>query len=119
MKQIATKKKQTEEKMKKVFRLKLLKLCKTRPKQSRPDMLNFYVVLADHNKVIYAGRATTCRCKFKALFFLNKFTKKEDLLKIRVITGKKFEDFRKKRTGMKLWTFEKTSVRNRDPKFIN
>ena len=52
--------------MKKAFRLKLLALCKIRTKKSSPDMFNFYVVLSGLAKVPDAGRATTCRRKFKA-----------------------------------------------------
>ena len=52
--------------MKKAFRLKLLELFKTRAKKSCPDMFNFYVVSAGHDMVTDVGRATTCRCKFKA-----------------------------------------------------
>ena len=51
---------------KKPFSSNLLDLCKTRAKESSPDMFNFYVVLAGHDKVSDATRATTCRRKFKA-----------------------------------------------------
>ena len=40
-------------------------------------MFNFYVVLAGHDKVSDAGRATTCRRKFKAPSLQTKCTKKE------------------------------------------
>ena len=52
--------------MKKTFRLKLLELCNTRAKKSRPDLLNFYVDLPGHDMVTDTGRATTCSWKFKA-----------------------------------------------------
>ena len=42
--------------MKKPFRLKLLELCKTRTMKSSPDMFNFNVDLAGHDKVAHAGR---------------------------------------------------------------
>ena len=51
---------------KKAFRLKQLEICKTRTKKASRNMFNFYVVLAGHEKVTDAGRATTCRRKFKA-----------------------------------------------------
>ena len=51
---------------KKAFSLKLLDLCKTRAKKSSPDLFNFYAVLAGHDMVTDASRATTCRHKFKA-----------------------------------------------------
>ena len=40
-------------------------------------MFNFYVVLVGHNKVNDAGRATTCRRKFKAPSLQTKCTKNE------------------------------------------
>ena len=60
---------------KKAFNLKLLDLCKTRTKKSSPDMFNFYVVLAGHDKLNDAGRATTCRRKFKAPSLQTKYRK--------------------------------------------
>ena len=36
--------------LKKVFKIKLLEICKIRAKTSSPDMFNFYVVLAGHYK---------------------------------------------------------------------
>ena len=40
-------------------------------------MFNFYVVLAGHDKVSDAGRATTCRGKLKAPSLQTKSTKNE------------------------------------------
>ena len=40
-------------------------------------MFNFYVVLAGSDKVSDAGRATTCRCKFRAPSLKTKSTKNE------------------------------------------
>ena len=78
---LVTRKKQTEAKLKKAFRLKLLELCKTRAKKSSPDTFNFYVVLAGHNKVSDEGRATTCRRKFKAPSLQTKVQKTKDIPK--------------------------------------
>ena len=90
--------KETEEKMKKkAFRLKQLRLCKTKTKKSSPDMFNFYVVLAGNDKVTDAGRATTCRRKFKAPCLQTKLQKLKDLSKTWVLTGKRFEDFGRKK----------------------
>ena len=61
-----TSKKLTEENLKKAFRLKLLELGKTKTKKASPDMFNYHVVWAGHDKVSDTGRATMCRCKFKA-----------------------------------------------------
>ena len=59
-------------------KLKLLELGKTRTKKASLDMFNFYVVLAGHDKVNDAGRASTCRQKFKALSLQTKSTKNEE-----------------------------------------
>ena len=56
---------------------KLLELCKTRTKKSGPNMLKFYVILARHEMITDAGRATTCRRKFKAPWLQTKSTKNE------------------------------------------
>ena len=40
-------------------------MCKTGTKESSPDMFNFHVVLADHDMVTAASRATMCRREFK------------------------------------------------------
>ena len=61
-----TGKNKTEANLKKAFRIKLLEFCRTRTKKSSPDLFKFYVVLAGHDKATNAGRATTCRRKFKA-----------------------------------------------------
>ena len=61
----------------KAFRLKLQDFCKTITKKSSPDMFNFYVVMAGHDDVTDAGRATTCRRKFKAPSLQTKSTKNE------------------------------------------
>ena len=62
---------------KKVFRSKLLELCKTGTKKSSPDVFNFYVVLVGQDMVTDASRATTCRRKFKAPSLQTKSTKHE------------------------------------------
>ena len=59
-------------------------------------MFNFYVVLAAHDKVSDAGRATTYRQKLKAPSLQKKY-KKKDLPKAWVLTGKQIEDFRRKK----------------------
>ena len=67
-------------------------LCKTRTKKSSPDMFNYYVVLAGQDMVTDAGRATTCRRKFKAPS-LQKVQKMEGLPK-KTFTEKPFDDIR-------------------------
>ena len=49
----------------------------TRAKKSSPDVFNFYVVLAGHDMVTDASRATTCRLKFDAPSLKTKSTKNE------------------------------------------
>ena len=72
-----TGKKQTEEKFKTAFSLKLLELCKTRATKSSPDMFNFYEDLTGHAMVTDAGRATSCRRIMKAPSLQTKSTKNE------------------------------------------
>ena len=74
------------------LKFKLSELCETRTKKSSPDMFNFYVVLAGHEKVSDAGRATTCRRQCKAPCLQTKVKKMKDLSKTWVLTGKQFED---------------------------
>ena len=83
-----TRKRQIEANLKKAFRFKRLELCKTRTKKSSPDLFNFYVVLASHDMVTDAGRATTCRRKFKAPWFQTKIQKTKGFPKTWVLTGK-------------------------------
>ena len=68
-------------------------------------MFNFYAFLAGHDKVSDAGRATTCRRKFKDPSIQN-VQKMKDLPKTWVLRGKQFEDIRrKKRTETLFSTF--------------
>ena len=52
-------KKSTEAKLKKAFRIKLFELCKTRTEKSSPDLSNFYVSSASHDVANHAGRTTS------------------------------------------------------------
>ena len=52
--------------------------------------------MAGHDKVSDAGRATTCRLKFKAPSLKTKITKTKDIPRTWVLMGKQFEDFRQK-----------------------
>ena len=56
-------------------------------------MLNFYVVLAGHDKVSDAGWATTCNRKLKAPSLQTESTKMEGPSKI-TFTENPFDDFR-------------------------
>ena len=59
-------------------------------------MFNFYEVLAGHDMVTDADRATTRRRKFKTPS-LQKVKKMKDLPKTWILTGKQFEDYRRKK----------------------
>ena len=72
-------KKFTEAKLKKAFRIKLLEHCKTRIKKSNPDLLTFYVISGGHDMANDAGRATTCRRNFKAPWLQSERTENEGL----------------------------------------
>ena len=55
-------------------------------------MFNFYVILAGHDMVTDAGRATKCKRKCKTPCLQTKVWKMKDLSKTWVLTGKQFED---------------------------
>ena len=91
-----TRKKKTEANLKKAIGLKLLELCKTRNKNSSPDLFNFYVVLAGHYMIINTGGATTCRRNFKALSIQTKVQKMKELPEMSS-TEKPSEGFRREK----------------------
>ena len=70
-------KKLTEAKLKKAFRMKLFELCKTRTKKSSPDLFKFYVISAGHGMAKDNDRATTCTRNFKAPWLQTERTKNE------------------------------------------
>ena len=53
-------------KIEKVIQIKFVELCKTRTKESSPDMFNFFVDLVGHGMVTDTGRGATFRSKFRA-----------------------------------------------------
>ena len=59
-------KKLTEAKLKKAFRMKLFELCKTRTKKSNPDLFNFYVISLGHDMSKDVGTATACKRQFQS-----------------------------------------------------
>ena len=67
----------TEAKLKKAFRMELFELCKTRTKKSSPDLFKFYVISLGHDMANDAGRATTCRRNFKARWLQTECFKNE------------------------------------------
>ena len=79
-------------------------------------MINFYVVLAGHDMVTDAGRATTCRRKFKAPWLRTKVQKRKVFSNTWVLTGKLFEDFRQKRTELLFSAPQENPVEHRAPK---
>ena len=96
--------------MKSFSRSKLLELCKTRGKESSPDLFNFQVALAGHDKVKDAGNVTTCRRKFKDSSLQTKSTKNERPTENSVWSRKQFEDCRwKKEQEDKSWRLKKPS----------
>ena len=85
-----TRQKKSGEKMhKKALRLKLLELCKTKTKNSSPNMLNFFVILTDHDMVTDAGRPTKFRRKFNDSWLQTKCTKIEGPFETMGFNGKK------------------------------
>ena len=69
-------KKLTEAKLKKAFRIKLFEPCKTRTKGWSPDLFNFYVISVSHDMANDADRATTCRRKFQSRMIRSRTYKK-------------------------------------------
>ena len=74
--------------VKKEFRLKLSGFCKTRTKESIPEMFNLDIVLAGFDIITDVERATTCTCKFKAPLIYSNCTKIEGHSENMVINGK-------------------------------
>ena len=83
-------KKLTEAKLKKAFRIKLFESCKTRTKKSSPDPFNFYVISDGHDMANDAGRAATGKRNFKAPWLQTErnVQKMKGLLKKWALTGK-------------------------------
>ena len=67
--------KKLKQNWKKAIRFKLLEFCKTGTKKSSPDLFNFYVDLAGNDMVNDAGQTTTCRRKFTAHDYKQKYKK--------------------------------------------
>ena len=81
-------------------------------------MFNFYVVLAGHDKVSDAGRATTCRRKLKAPSLQTKSTKNEGPPENMGFKGKTVWRFqtKKKNRNIILNLSKKNPVGHQDPK---
>ena len=67
----------------------MLELCTTRTKKSSPNIFNFYVILAGHDMITDAGRATICSRKFKAPWLETIVKKNEAPFENMVLNGKK------------------------------
>ena len=72
-------------------------------------MFNFYVVLAGHNKVSDAGRATKCRFNFKTPTLQTKSSKNEGPFENMIFSKKPFEDFNEKK-------YNKVLDKNKQPR---
>ena len=97
-----------------------MQLGKTRAKKSSPDMFKFYRVLAGHDIVKDADRATTCRRKFKAPSLQTKSTKNEGPPENMGFKGEKVWRFQtKKRTETLFSTFQKNPMERKNPKSVN
>ena len=90
-------KKLTESKLKKAFRIKPFELCKTRTKKSSPDLFNFYVISAGQGMANGDDRASTCRRNFKAPWLQTERTKNEGPSEKMSFNGKQFENFKPKK----------------------
>ena len=91
-----TRKKVTEAKLKKAFRIKLFELCKTRSEKSSPDLFNFFENSADHAMANDDDRATTGKRSFKAPWLQTERTKNEGPSEKRSFNGEQLESFKPK-----------------------
>ena len=91
-----SRKKLTEAKLKKAFRIKLFELCKTRSEKSSPDLFEFFVNSADHAMANDDDRATTCRRSFKAPWLQTERRKNEGPSEKTSFNGEQLESFKAK-----------------------
>ena len=112
----------TENKTKKPekrIRIKLFELCKTTSKKSSPDLFNFYVISAGHDMASDAGRATTCRHKFKAPWLQLERTKNERPSEKMSFNGEAFWRFQTKKIKISTPPMENQTKEPQDPKDKN
>ena len=111
-------KKLTEGKLKKAFRIKLLEHCKTRIKKSNPDLLTFYVISGGHDMANDTGRTTTCRRNFKAPWLQTERTENEAPSEKMRFNGEQFEKFKPKKpkNPINVW---RTKKEPQDPESKN
>ena len=109
-------KKLTESKLKKAFRIKLFELFKTRTKKSCSDQFIFHVVLTGHDMVKDTGRATTCRRNFKAPWLQTERTKNEGPSEKMCFNEEQFEDFRQKVSKIPLLTWRTNQKDHKTPR---
>ena len=97
----------------------MLELCKTRTKQSNPDLLTFYVISGGHDMVNDAGTATTCRRKLKAPWLQTKSTKNEgsyEKMSFNAETVWKFQTKKNQKNPVIVWRTKKRTTRPRGQK---
>ena len=81
-------------------------------------MLNFYVILAGHDKITDAGRTTNCKQKAEAARLPTKFTKKcRTFRKQRFQRENSLKTSDEERTDTKFSTLRKHPVEHADPKY--
>ena len=97
---LETRRKLTEEKLKKVFKLKLFILCKTRAKKSSPDMFIFCVVLVGHDLVTEIAGLPRANANSKLQFFKQKSTKNQGNYENMALNGKTVWSFQKKKNTL-------------------
>ena len=97
------------------MKLKLLEIGKTRTKNASPDIFNFYVVVAGSDT---AGLPRVGENSKPHVY--KKVKKQKDLPTTRVLTGKKFEDFRRKKRTERLFSIlQEKAEEHHNPKAIN
>ena len=113
---LVARKKLTEAKFKKAFRIKLFELFKTRTNKSFSDQFIFHVVLTAHDMVKDTGRVTTCRRNFKAPWLQTERTKNEGPSEKMSFNEEQFEDFRQKISKIPLFPWRTNQKNHKTPR---
>ena len=103
-------KKLTEAKLIKAFRIKLSEICKTTTKKSSLDLFNFYVTSAGHDMAKDAGKATKCWRNFKAPWLQTERTRNEGPSEKMSFNVEQFEKFKSK-NPITVWRTKQRTTR--------
>ena len=97
----------------------MLERCKTRTKQSNPDLLTFYVISGGHDMANDAGRATTCRRNFKAPWLQTERTKNGKPSEKLSFNAEQFENLKWKKNKKSSHRMDNKTKEPQDPEGKN